>query len=73
MHALGAIAHERRGEVRNVLAAIAQRRQLHFDDVQAVEEIAAEPSGGDFGPQVAIGRRDDGDIDPPGLQRSDAL
>ena len=30
----------------------------HLDDVEAVEQIAAEPARGDFGAQVAVGRRD---------------
>ena len=53
-----ALAHERRGQIRNVLAAIAQRRQRHLDDVEAVEEIAAETAGGHLGAQIAVGRGD---------------
>ena len=58
-HPLRAVAHERRRQVRDVLAAIAQRRQPQLDDVQAVEEIAAEAARRDLRAQVAVGRGDD--------------
>src|SRR5256885_3071954 len=38
-----------------------------MDDVQAVEEIAAKPSGLDFLGEVPVGARDDADVDPEGL------
>ena len=56
-------AHERGRQVRNVLAAVAQRRQPHFDDVEAVVEVAPEPAGGDFGTEIAIGRGDHVHVD----------
>ena len=62
-HPRRALAHERGRQIRNVLAAIAQRRQDHLDDVEAVEQIAAEPAGGDLRAQIAIGGGDDGDVD----------
>ena len=43
--ALGGVANEGGGEVGDVLAPVAQRRQLHLDDVEAVVEVAAEPAG----------------------------
>ena len=46
LQALARLAHERGGQIRNVLAPIAQRRQLHLDDVEAVVEVAAEAAGG---------------------------
>ena len=70
---LGRIAHEGRREIRNVLAALAQRRQVHLDDVEAVVEIAAEPAGGDLGAQIAVGRGDHVDVDAARLERADAL
>src|SRR5438132_3357790 len=57
-----AVANEGRGEVRNVLASIAQRRQQDLDDVEAIEEIAAETAGGNLRAQIAIGGRDDADV-----------
>ncbi len=42
-------------------------------DVQAIEKIAAEAPSGDFGAQIAVGRRDDGDVDSLRLQGADAL
>ena len=36
-------------EQRNVLAAIAQRRQMHLDRVQAEEQVLPEPAGRHFG------------------------
>ena len=56
---LRAIAHERRGQVRNVFAPIAKRRQRQLDDVEAVEQVVAEASGRDLGAQIAVGRGDD--------------
>ena len=58
LQALARLAHERGRQIRNVLAPIAQRRQLHFDDVEAVVEVAAEPPGGHFRAQIAVGRGD---------------
>ena len=39
---------ERRGQVRDVVAALAQRRQLDLDDVQAVVQVLAEPARRDL-------------------------
>src|SRR5437667_68408 len=66
-------ARARGGQVRNVLAAIAQRRQPHLDDVETVIEVAPEPSRGDFGAQIAVGRRDDVHRHAARIQRADAV
>ena len=55
--ALGRLPDERRGQVRDVFAPLAQRRQLDLDDVEAVVEVASEPAGGDLRAQVAVGGR----------------
>ena len=46
-HLLGVLREEVLGEQRDVLAALAQRRQRDRDDVDAVEQILAEPALGD--------------------------
>ncbi len=68
MHARGALPEERRRQVRNVLAPDAQRRQFDFDDIQAVEQVAAEPAGRDLGAQVAVGGGNHRHVDVLGLQ-----
>ena len=70
---LARLPDERRRQVGNVFAALAERRQLHFDDVQPVEEIGSEPAGGDLGAQISIRRGNDMNVDPPRLQRSDTV
>src|SRR5580765_167877 len=47
----------------NVLAPIAQRRHHDVDDVEAVIEVVAELTLADQFPQIAVGRRDDADVD----------
>ena len=47
-----------RGQQRNVLAAIAQRRQMDLDRVQAEQQILAEAARGHLLVQVGVGRRD---------------
>ena len=54
---------------RNVLVPLAQRRQLHGDDVQAVEEILAELPLLHHLAQLDVRRGDDPDVD---LDRLDA-
>ena len=49
-------------EERNVLAAIAQRRQVNPDDVDPVEQILAETPVGDELRQILIRRGDDADV-----------
>ena len=50
-------------EQRDVVLALAQRRQLDGDDVQPVEEILAEPALLHHLPQVDVGRGDDPHVD----------
>ena len=45
-------------EVRNIVAAIAQRRKRDADHVDAIEKIGAKSAGLDFLLQIAIGRAD---------------
>ena len=56
-------------EQRNVVLALAQRRQLHGDDVQPVEQVLAELAFVHHVPQVDVGRGDDPHVD---LDRLDA-
>ena len=70
---LGVAAEEEARERRDVLAPIAQRRDLDRDHVEAVEEVFAESPFGDARPQVAVGRGDDADVDLERLVAADAL
>ena len=72
-HPLGGVAQKCRRQIRNIFTALRQRRQDDLDNVQPVEEVAAKTSGSDLRTKIAIGRRDDGDIDALELQRADAL
>ena len=60
-------------EQRNVVAPLAQRRQLHRDDVQAVEQILAERALGDHLREIGVRRGDDADVDLDRLRVADAL
>ena len=51
------------GERQHVLGAIAQRRQHHLDDVEAIEEILAERALAHALRQIAVGRRQDAHVD----------
>ena len=57
---------------RDVRAAVAQRRQRDGDDVDAIVEVLAKASLGDFLGQVAIGGGDQADVDPDRLVAADA-
>src|SRR5205085_6483803 len=58
-----AIAQELADEERNVLDTIAQWRNLHRHDVDAVEEVLAHAAVGDELRQLDVGRRDDPHVD----------
>ena len=61
---------------RDVLAPLAQRRDLDVDDVEAVVEVVAELARLDLAPQVAVGGGDDADVDLDrrrGADRQDLL
>ena len=51
------------GEQEDVASPVAQRRQVDGKDVEAVEEVGAEPSGGEILFEVPVRRGDDPDID----------
>jgi hypothetical protein len=63
---LRVLAEEVLREERQVLAAIAQRRQADFYRVQPEEQILAEASARDLLVERGVGRRDDADVDAPG-------
>ena len=65
----GAVAHERGRQQRNVLAAIAQRRNVQLDHAEAIEQVAAEPAGLDLGAQVAVRGGQQVHVDATALQR----
>ena len=50
------------GEHFHVIAAVAKRRQIDVNDVEAIEEVFAEAPAGHFGLEVSIGRSDDAHI-----------
>ncbi len=50
-----------------------KRRHRDLDHVEAVEEVLAEPPGGDFRFQVAVGGGQDANIAGPGLRLAHAL
>ena len=60
-------------ERRNLLAPLAQRRQPQPDDVEAVEEVLAEPALGDQRFEVGVGRGDDADVDLDRLRLAEAV
>ena len=67
---LGGVAREEVARERqDVLAPLAQRRELDRDHVQAEVEVLAEAAGGDLVAQVAVGRRDDAHVDAARLRR----
>ena len=59
----GVELEEMRGEQRDILLAVAQRRQVERDDVEAVEEVFAEAALFDGLLQVDVGGGDDADVD----------
>ena len=61
------------GEQRDVGRALAQRRHLEGDDVEPVVEVLAELPLRDHLLEVAVGRRDDADVDVDRLVAADAL
>ena len=64
---------ERLHQERNVLDALAQRREVHGDHVQAVVEILAERSLLHHLRQVGVGRGDDADVDLDRARIANAL
>ena len=60
-------------ERRNLLAALAQRRQPQADDVEAVEEVLAEAPVGDERLEIGVGGGDDADVDLDRLRLAEAV
>ena len=58
---------------RNIFRPLAQRRQVHGDDVQPIVEILAERPLLHHLRQVGVGRGDDADVDLDGARVADAL
>ena len=56
---------------RDVLGALAERRQVQRDDVQPVIEVAAEMADADLLVEIAVGRGDDARVDRNGFRRAD--
>ena len=67
------LAHEVVGEQRQILLAVAQRRQGQRDDVEPVEQILAEGAGLDRRVEVAIGRGDQPEVDAHRPRAADPL
>jgi hypothetical protein len=61
------------GKRRDFLAPLAQRRQMEPDDVQAVEEVFAEPALGHQRVQIGVGGGDDPDVDAVRLRVADRV
>ena len=55
------------------IGPVAERRQGQLDDVEPIEQIVAEPAGGDLGVQVLVRRRDQPDVRGPGPGLADPL
>ena len=68
---LGGVFEDSLGEQRDVLAALAQRRQQDGKRRQAVVEILAKALPRDLGTEVAVRRRDDAHIDGAGRRVTD--
>src|SRR4051812_5217582 len=62
-HLLAEVDDERMRERRDVLAALPQRRHGDGEDVEAIPEVFSEAARGHLPGQVAVGRRDDADVD----------
>jgi hypothetical protein len=71
--ALAVQAEEVQGQLIDVIAPFPQRRGLHRDHVQAIEQVFAEPAFFHQAFQVLIGGGDDAHIDTDRLPRADAL
>src|SRR5262249_25343276 len=69
--ALGRVAHEARGEQRDVLTTLAERWQADRESTEPVVEIVPEPALADFGREVPVGGRHDPDVDPTGTTIAD--
>ena len=64
----GRFSHQVVDEQRDVLAPLAQRREVDGHHLQPVVEVLAEASGRDRPPEVAVGGSDDPDVHLPPLR-----
>jgi len=63
--------HQRGGDRAHVEAALSERLQHQRHHIQTPVQVGAEPSFGDLGCEIAVGSRDDADIDRNRLGRAD--
>src|SRR5262245_28503869 len=70
---LAELSQKERHQLRDVGCALSERRYAERKDVQAVEEVGAEPAARDRLLQVAVGRRNHPDVDPYALARPHRL
>ena len=70
---VGVLAHEVLAQDLDVARPLAQRRQVHVDDVEAEIEVLAELAGADLFFQVAVRGRQHADIDLDRLGAADAV
>lgn len=57
------LAHEKLGQLQNIVAAFSQRRQSDLHDVDAKIQISPERAGGDAALQIGVGREDETRVD----------
>ena len=69
----GEARQEQRRQGRDLVLALAQRRQRDFGDAEAIEEVAPEPALVGEALQVGVGGGDDADGDALGAQVADRL
>jgi hypothetical protein len=67
------LGEEVRGELRDIVAPLAQRRQADLDRVDAEQQVLTEPSRGDLSGDVGVGGGQDAHVDLARLGRADAL
>ena len=60
--ALRILSQEMVGEQGNILAPLAQWRQMDFDGIQPEEQVFAEAAAGDLVAQIGVGGRDDAHV-----------
>ena len=70
---VGEPAGEIPGQQRNVVKALAQRRDKNLDDIQPVEEIVAEAAGGDTIFEMAVAGGNQMDVHGNGVLAADPL
>src|SRR5690242_17374794 len=71
--AIGVPAQEVHRELRDVLAPLAERRQVDLDRVETEEQVLTEAAGDDLGAQVGIRRGEDARIHTPCARRAHPL